>query len=248
MARIAPPKWRVVASVAAFPLPRPSVPGEAAPSFLNCFDERADRRSRLVAGPLQRQLLLHSRGELHQRDVEAAGGGSNRRVVSHSPGPDKRRGTDDALLSSRVLPWESSSFRLPADSGRFVPTTGARHRSAPLPVSDARPRGRASDARGMVHAARGLCDTPFSSYQFEYFSRSSPLCQSASGSEKEPRPASACHTPVRTHTSSTMMSNPISEITSDPAHSEEEQKEEEEYVGMTKEEMQARRTRRTPCL
>ena len=34
-----------------------------------------------------------------------------------------------------------------------------------------------------------------------------------------------------------MMSNPISEITSDPAHSEEEQKEEEEYVGMTKEEM-----------
>lgn len=34
-----------------------------------------------------------------------------------------------------------------------------------------------------------------------------------------------------------MMSNPVSEITSDPAHSEEEQEEEEEYVGMTKEQM-----------
>ena len=43
-----------------------------------------------------------------------------------------------------------------------------------------------------------------------------------------------------------MMSNPISEITSDPAHSEEEQEEEEEYVGMTKEEI-LRRARRTPC-
>ena len=169
------------------PLPRPSAPpGEAAPSPLNF----------LMNEPIAVRGLSPVLSSASSLSISAASSTSamlkpssveDRTAASlPSPGPEDVAEDDDALLSSRVLPWESSSFRLPADSGRFVPTTGARHRSAPLPVSDARPRGRASDARGMVHAAFELCDTPFSSYQFEYFSRSSPNCQSASGSEKEP--------------------------------------------------------------
>ena len=45
--------------------------------------------------------------------------------------------------------------RLPG-SGREAFTIGALHRSAPLPSSRAPPRGRASDARGMVPSARAF--------------------------------------------------------------------------------------------
>ena len=213
------------------PLPRSSAPpGEEAPAPLN-FSMNEPIAVRGLSPVLSSASSLSISAASSTSAMLKPSSVEDRTAASlPSPGPEDVAEDDDALLSSRVLPWESSSFRLPADSCRFVPTTGARHRSAPLPVSDAWPRGRASDARGMVHAAFELCDTPFSLNIFP------AVPQSASGSEKEPH-SQEFHTPVRTHTSSTMTSNPVSEITPDPAHSEEEQEVEEEDMGMTKEQM-----------
>ena len=80
--RVAPPEGRVVASVVAVASSAPVRPARRRAVSPELFNERADRRARLVPGPLQRQLPFHLRGELHQRDVESLlGGGSNRSVA-----------------------------------------------------------------------------------------------------------------------------------------------------------------------
>ena len=142
------------------PPPRPSAPPGDAPSPLN-FSINEPIAVRGLSPVLSSASSLSISAASSTSATLKPSSVEDRTAASlSSPGPRVDVAVDeDALLSSRTrLPSSfcPAELRLPADSGRLVLTTGplgADHRSAPLPISDAWPRGRASDARGMVHSA-----------------------------------------------------------------------------------------------
>ena len=138
--------------------------GSRSPLGLASLPPERDRRaasSRTFSAPPR--FPLHLLRELGERLVEALvrrGWGEGRRPPPAPPRaptrgratPPRRRGDAPGRIAGR-----GRASGAGAPSGRDVLTIGALQRSAPFPRLASAPRGRASDASGILHRATPVC-------------------------------------------------------------------------------------------